>query len=116
LENLAFADGVSDFFFGDDFLLGEDFHSIYALGILFADLEDLAKSATTDELEELKVSWSESAFGLEMGFNFTQGRGERGRALYCSYVTWTRISPLTTSSSKGRSLGKKIDDQLMGLG
>jgi hypothetical protein len=67
LEDLAFADGVCDFFFGDDFLLGEDFHSVDAFGVLFADLEYLAESAATDELEEFKVSWSESAFGLELG-------------------------------------------------
>lgn len=67
MEDLAFADGVGDFFFGDDFLLGEDFHSVDAFGVLFPDLENLAKSAASDKLEEFKVSWCEGAFGLEMG-------------------------------------------------
>lgn len=114
MEDLAFADGVRDFFFGNDFLFGEDFHGIDAFGVLFADLENLAKGAASDELEEFKVSWCEGAFRLEMGVGHAGGRrvkkNKKIGTLYCSYVTWTRISPLTTSSSNGRNLGE-IDDQ-----
>jgi hypothetical protein len=69
LENLAFADGVCDFLFCNDFLLGEDFHGVDAFGVLFPDLENLAKSAASDKLEEFKVSWCESAFGLDTGID-----------------------------------------------
>ena len=70
MEDLAFSDGMCDFLFCNDFLLGEDFHSVDAFGVLLADLEYLAKSAATDELEEFKVSWSEGAFGLDMGIDY----------------------------------------------
>ena len=56
LEDLALADGVSDFFFGDDLALGEHFHGVDAVGVFFADLEDFAECASADEFEEFKVA------------------------------------------------------------
>jgi hypothetical protein len=56
LEDLALADGVSDFFFGDDLALGEHFHGVDAVRVFFADLEDFAECASADEFEKFKVA------------------------------------------------------------
>jgi hypothetical protein len=55
---------VSDLLLRNDLFLRENLHSIYSLCIAFPDLENLAKSAASDQFEELKVAWRKRAFGL----------------------------------------------------
>jgi hypothetical protein len=66
LKDLALANDMSDLLFGDDLLLGQDFHGVDALGILLADLEDFAESATADKLEELKVARGEGMLCFDL--------------------------------------------------
>lgn len=149
LENLAFANSMCHFLLRDDLLLGEDFHCVDSLGVPLADLEDLAESASANQLQEFKIARGESTFGLKgrrlikaipekenregekktsvaLEAGNVEGKSLGSRVslpeeddmtlekkdfgvemmctLNCSYVIWTRISPLTISSSKGRSL------------
>jgi len=62
LEDLALADRVSDFLLRYDFPLREHLHGIDTLCVPFPHLEDTAKSAFTDKLENLKVTRLEGAF------------------------------------------------------
>lgn len=55
LEDLAFANGVRDFLLRNDFLLGENLHGVDSTSILLANLEDSAKSPSTNEFKEFKV-------------------------------------------------------------
>lgn len=103
LEDFAFSDGMGDLLLCHDFLFGQDLHGVYPLCIFLADLEDLAKSAAANELEKFEIAWSEGTLGLEGRKRKMKVRtNEKAgcvRTLYCSYVIWTRISPLTASSS-----------------
>lgn len=68
---------MCNFLLGDDFPFGEDFHRIYALRVLFPNLEDLSERTPTNELEKLKVSWGERASRLKVEY-----RGDQSRRRY----------------------------------
>lgn len=55
MEDLAFANGVRDLLFRDNFLLGKNLHGVDSTSILLANLEDSTESASTNKFEELKV-------------------------------------------------------------
>jgi hypothetical protein len=65
LKNLALADGMCDFLFSDDLLFGKNLHGVYAPGVLFANLEDLAEGAYTNKLQELEIAWGQGTPGLD---------------------------------------------------
>lgn len=72
LEDIALADRVGYFLFRYDLLFREDLHSIDALGILLADLENLSKGSSSDKLEEFKVTGCQGSLRLwkiEVGYN-----------------------------------------------
>lgn len=56
LQNLALADRMCHFLLCDDLLLREDLHRVDSLRVLFPHLEDLAKCAAADKLQEVKVA------------------------------------------------------------
>lgn len=64
LENLAFTNGVGNFFFCYNLLFGEDLHGIDAFCVLFADLENLSKGPSSDKLKEFKVTGSQGSLRL----------------------------------------------------
>jgi len=64
LQDLALPDCMRHLLFGDDFLFGEHFHGVDALGVAFADLENFAERASADEFEEFEIAGGERAFGL----------------------------------------------------
>lgn len=67
LKDLALTNGVCDFLLGDDLLFGQNLHGVYTPCVYFADLEDFAKGADTDELEKLEISRGEGSPGLRDG-------------------------------------------------
>lgn len=110
LKDFAFADGMRHFLLCDNFALGEDFHSVYALSVFLANLEDAAKGTTANEFEEFEIARCKSSFGLfhvicELYAMWAQTA--MSQTLYCSYVIWTRISPVMVSPSRGKSLKSK---------
>lgn len=67
LKDLALTNGVCDFLLGDDLLFGQNLHGVYTPCVYFANLEDFAKGADTDELEKLEISRGEGSPGLRDG-------------------------------------------------
>ena len=64
LEDLAFTNGVGNFFLCYDLLFGEDLHGIDTFCVLLADLENLSKGPSSDELKEFKVTGSQGSLRL----------------------------------------------------
>jgi len=102
LKDLALTNGVCNFLLGDDLLFRQDLHGVYTPCVDFADLEDFAKGADANELEEFKISRGERSAGLRSGEGGERegGRGEM-QTLYCSKETWMRTSPETGSFPMG---------------
>lgn len=65
LQDLPFADGVSNLFPCDDFFLRENFHSVYTPCVVFADLEHLTKGSATDKLHEFEVFRRQRSLSLK---------------------------------------------------
>jgi hypothetical protein len=74
LKNLAFTNGVGNFFFCYNLLFGEDLHGIDAFCVLFADLENFSKGPSSDKLKEFKVTGSQGSLRLlEMKVGYCNG-------------------------------------------
>ena len=59
---------MCDFFLGDDFPLGQDFHGVDTSSILLSDLEDSTECTSSNELEEFEIGWLEMRFVLMISY------------------------------------------------
>lgn len=64
LKDFSLANSMGDLLFRNNLFFREHLHGVYTPSIPLPDLEDFAKCAPADELQELKVSWSQSPFSL----------------------------------------------------
>lgn len=55
LKNFSLSNGMLNFFLGDDFSFGQDFHSVDPFGVLFAYLKDSPKGPFAYHSEELEI-------------------------------------------------------------
>src|SRR5882762_4521622 len=110
---------MCDFLLRYDLLLRQNLHRVNPLRVALTDLKYPSERSATNQFQKFKIPRSKRPSSLQIGLKSRSTRDTfksapspqtptihvelKLRTMDCSKVICTRISPLTTSFSKGRS-------------